>query len=106
MAVIGNEDPTSNGSAVSQNALATTVPKEDEAEGKMSKEVGEGEREISGKGPPNAEKYDSEEERLAALVPQTDDEALMNARKLKAQKLMAKKTGTSLNPQKVSPSTA
>lgn len=56
----------------------------------------------AGSGPPRAAAYDSEEERLRALMPTTDESSLMEKRKLKAGKLISKKTaGSTLNPRKV-----
>lgn len=55
----------------------------------------------SGNHPPSAAVYDSEGERLAALTPKADEEALMKARRLKVEKLISKKTGTTFNPRKV-----
>lgn len=52
-------------------------------------------------GPPAAALYDSEEERLAGLMPDTSEVALMEKRKRKAQKLIAKKMEYTLNPRKV-----
>lgn len=54
-----------------------------------------------GTGPPAAALYDSEEERLAGLLPDTNEAALMEKRKKKAQKLIAKKMEYTLNPRKV-----
>lgn len=54
-----------------------------------------------GAGPPSALAYNSEEERMEALAPKTDTEILMEQRKQKAQKMIAKKPGTTLNPRKV-----
>lgn len=55
----------------------------------------------AGAGPPSALAYDSEEERLGALAPQTDADVLMEKRKLKARKMLAKKPGVTLDPRKV-----
>lgn len=54
-----------------------------------------------GAGPPSALAYDSEGERMEALAPKTDTEILMEQRKQKAQKLITKKPGATLNPRKV-----
>ncbi|CAM9201391.1 unnamed protein product, partial [Sphacelaria rigidula] len=53
-----------------------------------------------GKGPPIAAVYDSEEERLAELRPDTGEAALMEKRKRKAQKLIGSKMEYTLNPRK------
>lgn len=52
-------------------------------------------------GVPRALTYDSEEERMGELAPQTEAEILMEKRKQKAQKMIAKKQATTLNPRKV-----
>lgn len=54
-----------------------------------------------GNGPPIAAVYDSEEERLAELRPDTSEAALMEKRKRKAQKLISSKMEYTLNPRKV-----
>lgn len=54
-----------------------------------------------GDGSPSALAYDSEEERMEALAPKTDAQIIMEQRKQKAQKMIAKKPGTTLNPRKV-----
>lgn len=71
--------------------------------GKTSKDVAEdgGGWGADGAGPPSALAYDSEEERMEALAPKTDVEILMEQRKHKAQKMIAKKPSTTLNPRKV-----
>lgn len=66
----------------------------------MAEKVDEGGWAV-GEGPPSAAAYNSEEERLGALMPDTDEVALMEKRKLKVQKLIAKKKTVSLNPRKV-----
>ncbi|CAM9118292.1 unnamed protein product, partial [Hapterophycus canaliculatus] len=53
-----------------------------------------------GAGPPSALAYDSEEERLGALAPQTDADVLMEKRKQKASKMLTKKPGVTLDPRK------
>ncbi|CAM9348828.1 unnamed protein product [Scytosiphon promiscuus] len=54
----------------------------------------------AGTDPPSALAYDSEEERLEALVPETDADVLMEKRKQKAQNMLAKKPGITLGPRK------
>lgn len=68
---------------------------------KSPKDVAEGGGWGTGAGPPSALAYDSEEERIKALAPKTDAEILMEKRKQKAQKMIAKKPGVTLNPRKV-----
>lgn len=72
-------------------------------DGGKTKDVAEGSGGwgADGAGPPSALAYDSEEERIGALAPKTDAEVLMEQRKQKAQKMIAKKPGTTLNPRKV-----
>lgn len=81
-------------SAADTDAPAPEVPVLDGGEGGWH----------AGSGPPNAAVYDSEEERLRALMPSADESALMKKRKLKAEKLISKNTGTTstLNLRKVS----
>lgn len=71
--------------------------------GKTPKDVAEdgGGWGADGAGPPRALAYDSDAERMEALAPKTDTEILMEQRKQKAQKMIAKKPGTTLNPRKV-----
>lgn len=71
--------------------------------GKMPKDADEdgGGWGADGAGPPIALAYDSEEERMEALAPKTDTEIVMEQRKQKAQKMIEKKPGTTLNPRKV-----
>ena len=90
-------------------AAGPLLPGGDDAAAKKSKDVDEEGGDGSGgsagagggKGLRKASAYDSEEERMAALAPQTEGEALMKERKMKADKMIAKKTSTSLNPRKV-----
>lgn len=70
-----------------------TTPKEDDAKDRGG--WGAGAR------VPSALAYDSEEERMGAMAPQTEAEILMEKRKQKAQKMIAKKPATTLNPRKV-----
>lgn len=92
----------------SQNqAHPTTISKPIVADGvggvKVDHDVENGDaRGDTDKGLPGAAVYDSEKERLAALVPTNEEEIARKKRKLKARKLIARKTGTSLNPKKVS----
>lgn len=55
----------------------------------------------AGAGVPSALAYDSEEERMVALAPQTEADIVMEKRKQEAQKMIAKKPATTLNPRKV-----
>lgn len=87
----GNEDPGERGppAGAEEKEADNTTPEERGGWG-------------TGAGPPNsALAYDSEGERMKALAPKTDAEILMEGRKLKAQKMLAKKPGTTLNPRKV-----
>ncbi len=84
--------------AVGDDTDVGNVPRDGD---KAPKEVVKGDGWGAGAGPPSALAYDSDEERLKALAPKTDAEILMEQRKQKAQKMIAKKPGVTLNPRKV-----
>lgn len=54
-----------------------------------------------GRGPPADVGYDLDAERMAGLLPSTDEAAQKEKRKRKAQKLIDKNMGSTLNPRKV-----
>lgn len=84
--------------AVGDDADVGNIPTDGD---KATEDVAKGDGWGAGAGPPSALAYDSEEERLKALAPKTDAEILMEQRKQKAQKMIAKKPGVTLNPRKV-----
>lgn len=70
--------------------------------GATSKDVAKGgDDRGAGADVPRALAYDSEEERMGDLAPQTEADILMEKRKQKAQKMISKKPATTLNPRKV-----
>lgn len=102
------EDPNSTGDAPSlepSNRVPTSVKKTPLHATKNAIDGGDKEHAVlggwGGKGPPIAAVYDSEEERLAELRPDTGEAALMEKRKRKAQKLIGSKMEYTLNPRKV-----
>lgn len=114
MVGVGNEGPAPEAGPPAHpgNTSTSVVTAGGDADGaKMSKEIDEEQGGWGGgggggggdNGPPSAAAYDSEEDRIAALAPQTDAEVLMKERRMKADKLIAKKTSTNsaLNPRKV-----
>ena len=111
MGGVGNEGPTPGAGPLAPgntSSAAVLTARDGADEAKMSKEIDEeggwdGGGEGRENGPPSAAAYDSEEDRIAALAPQTDAEILMKERRMKADKLIAKKTSTTtaLNPRKV-----
>ena len=107
MGGVGNEGPPAEAGPVVPGKTSAALVTAEDAEEKMSKESDEeggwgGGDGGHNNGQPSAAAYDSEEDRIAALAPQTDAEVLMKERKMKADKLIAKKTSTSvLNPRKV-----
>lgn len=110
MGGVGNEGLTPGAGPLAPgntSSAAVLTAGDDVDKAKTSKEIDEeggggGGGEGRDNGPPSAAAYDSEEDRIAALAPQTDAEVLMKERRMKADKLIAKKTSTTaINPRKV-----
>lgn len=84
------------------SCLANVIPTSNSVDKPPANEVDVDEGGFEHKHPPNALANDSEEARLSALMPNAEEGEAMKKRKLKAKKLVEKRTLVStINPRKV-----